>query len=82
VLASVEAILRPTWPDLPMPLTITRPTAIENQHQRLQEVAVDAVGQCQDGVGFNAQNLAGQIERFREGWIWLMRRQRLSWPRV
>ena len=26
--ASVAAILRPTWPDLPMPVTITRPRAL------------------------------------------------------
>ena len=27
--ANVAAILRPTWPDLPMPVTISRPRAAE-----------------------------------------------------
>ena len=40
-------------------------TAIEDQAQRLQEGPVDAVGQRQDGVGFDAQNLPRQIERLR-----------------
>jgi hypothetical protein len=43
------------------------PMAIENQQQRLHEVAIDAVGQRQYGVGFDAQNLAGKVERFRRG---------------
>jgi hypothetical protein len=53
-----------------MPLTITRPMAIEDQQQCLQEVAVDAVDQRQHGLGFDAQNLAGKVERFRRGLYW------------
>jgi len=40
-------------------------TAIEDQAQRLQEGPVDAVGERQDGVGFDAENLPCPIERLR-----------------
>jgi len=39
--------------------------AIQNQHQRLQEVTVDTIGKYQHGIGFDAQHLAGEVERFR-----------------
>ena len=35
--ASVAAILRPTWPDLPMPVTMTRPRALADQLDRGDE---------------------------------------------
>jgi hypothetical protein len=50
-----------------MPLTITRPRAIEDQPQRLQELVADAIDQRQYGIGFDAQHLAGKIERVRRG---------------
>ncbi len=39
VLASVEAILCAMWPDLPIPLTTTRPLAGQDQFDRLREAA-------------------------------------------
>src|SRR5665811_440115 len=37
--AKVEAILRPTWPDLPMPVTITRPCAARIRSTAAAKVA-------------------------------------------
>ena len=39
VLARVEAILRAMWPDLPMPLTTTRPLQLEDQRHARRESA-------------------------------------------
>lgn len=44
--------------------------AIENQPQRLHEAAVKAADQCEYGISFYTQDLAGQVECFRRRQYW------------
>ena len=62
VLDSVAAILRQMMPDLPMPVTMTRPAALEQQAHGLLEPFVQAFDQRQDGVGFGLQDFPGERE--------------------
>ncbi len=48
VLASVAAILLPMWPDLPMPVTTTRPRAVVQQPAGRDEAVAEAVLQRRD----------------------------------
>ena len=50
VLAKVAAILRAIWPDLPMPLTMTRPWQLRISASAAK-FAVDAAAQRGDRVG-------------------------------
>ena len=63
VLASVEAILRAMWPDLPMPLTTTRPLALMDQLDRVEEALVDALDQRAHRVGLDLEHAARELER-------------------
>ena len=58
--ASVAAILRATWPDLPMPVTITRPRAAADGFDGGDEGRAESVA---DGGGQRRQALAFGLER-------------------
>ena len=57
--AKVAAILRPTWPDLPMPVTITRPRALRDQvdggGEGAPEPVVDRRHQRGDAAGLGLE---------------------------
>jgi hypothetical protein len=45
-----------------MPVTITRPAALEEQGDGALELAVDAIDKAEDGGRFRSQDLARQLE--------------------
>ena len=57
--AKVAAILRPTWPDLPMPVTISRPLRLRDQFhrggERLREPVLDRGDQRRDAAGLGLE---------------------------
>jgi hypothetical protein len=56
VLERVAAIFRQMMPDLPMPVTITRPAAVEEEADRPLESFVEAIDQPQNGGRFRLQH--------------------------
>ena len=58
VLASVAAILRQMMPDLPMPVTITRPWQSRTSTHGAGEALVEAIDQRQDRGRFGLEDLA------------------------
>ena len=65
VLARVEAILRAMCPDLPTPLTTTRPRAREDQADRIEKALVEPRGERAHRVGLDRKHLARELERLR-----------------
>ena len=63
VLASVAAILPPTWPDLPMPETTTRPGAGEQHAAGLLELAAQPVDERGDGARLDPERLASHLDQ-------------------
>ena len=62
VLESVAAILRQMMPDLPMPVTMTRPLQSRDQLHRCGEALVEAIDQREHRGRFGLQDLAGEGE--------------------
>ena len=69
--ASVAAILRATWPDLPMPDTTTRPVAARQQVDRAGEAAVQPGGERLQAGRLGVQHRAGDIDG--RSWIFAWR---------
>ena len=69
--AKVAAILRATWPDLPMPVTMTRPLARADQLDRgdegLPEPVMDGGGQRSDAAGLGIERAQAPISM---SWLW------------
>ena len=61
--ASVAAILRAMCPDLPMPLTMTRPWQASTWRQGTAETLVQRLAQVLHGIGLDGQHLAGTVEQ-------------------
>ena len=60
--AKVAAILRPMWPDLPRPLTISLPRHLEDHRDRALERVAEAVGQRVERPRFVVQDVAPERE--------------------
>jgi hypothetical protein len=60
VLASVAAILPATWPDLPMPVTTTRPRHARQRRQASTKCRPDAVPQRQHRRRLDVEHLAAE----------------------
>ena len=60
VLESVAAILRQMMPDLPMPVTMTRPLQRADQLHGCGEAVVEPVDQREHRGRFGLQDLAGE----------------------
>jgi hypothetical protein len=63
VLASVAAILRAMWPDLPTPETMMRPWQARISSTARGKGAVQAIDQAGDGLRLDAQHLLCQVQR-------------------
>ena len=61
--ASVEAILRPMWPDLPMPVTTTRPLVSRIMRCAGEERFAEAVLQRAHRVGLDVEHAARELEK-------------------
>lgn len=73
VLASVEAILRPMWPDFPDAADDDPAVTVGESRTSVQKGAVDTIGEGKNGIGFNAQNLTRQVvSALGDGWIWFI----------
>ena len=62
VLESVAAIFRQMMPDLPMPVTITRPRHSNSSWTALLEVAVDPLDEAENGGRLGAEHLLRQLQ--------------------
>ena len=62
VLESVAASLRAMMPDLPMPVTMTRPVQPLQQIDGSVEILVELGDQPENGLGFGLEDLAGDVE--------------------
>ncbi len=60
--ARVEAILLPMWPDLPMPVTTTRPLAAKIIATRVEEGLAEAAPEGGHGGGLDLEHLPGERE--------------------
>jgi hypothetical protein len=60
----VAAILRATWPLLPMPVTITRPSAADISFNRLIETVVQEARQLQQRLALGLQYAAAGFDGF------------------
>ena len=67
VLDSVEAILRAMWPDLPMPLTMTRPWQSQDQRNRGEKALVQPRDQRAHRVRLDGEHPARKLERGARG---------------
>ena len=54
----VAAILRATWPDLPMPLTMTRPFGGQDHADGVAEIAVQRLRKARQGLAGRGQHPA------------------------
>ena len=60
--AKVAAILRPTWPDLPSPLTISLPLAGKDQFDRALERRAETVGERVERPRLVVEHIAPELE--------------------
>ena len=60
--ARVAAILRATWPLLPMPVTISRPRAAAHRSSATPEGAVEGLGQLLEPVDLGPDDPPGHRE--------------------
>ena len=71
--ASVAAILRPTWPLLPMPITTTRPRHFEDRAHRLarssRPVAPSARAARRPRCRRSSRRAAARVRRRRAAWL-------------
>jgi hypothetical protein len=65
VLASVAAILRPTWPLLPMPITTTRPRHSSMARTAAAKPFALARSQAQQGARLDLEGARGQLQGAR-----------------
>ena len=63
VLESVAASLRAMMPDLPMPVTMTRPVQACSRSTARGEVAVELRDQAEDRLRFGLEDAARQVDR-------------------
>ena len=81
--ARVAAILRATWPLLPMPVTISRPRAAAHRSSGDAESAVERVGEsCSQPVDLGANDPARDGEIARRDRLAAGRRQSRSMQAV
>ena len=63
--ARVEAILPPTWPDLPMPVTTTRPARGEDRVDRGDEGLAEAAHERENGARLDLEHFLREREDAR-----------------
>ncbi len=63
--ARVEAILPPTWPDLPMPVTTTRPVGGEDRVDRRDEGIAEAAHERENGARLDLEHFLREREDAR-----------------
>ena len=60
--AKVAAILRPTWPDLPSPLTMSLPSQARIRSTARSNGVAEAVGERVERARFVVEHLAPELE--------------------